>query len=319
MSSQPLFTIATITYNSSQWVRETIESVLASIYTDFEYIISDDCSTDNTWEIIQEYKDPRIRAWRNETNIGEYPNRQKVLEAATGKYILYIDGDDILYKGTLRNFAEFLDYFPKADAIWGIDYNNQIVFPYQYSPLELTRYIYLGSSPIPYMGFSESLFRTEALMKIGGMPVDLTSGDTYLKKRFACLYNVLVVPAGNTFWRIHNTQASNKIRSGLTGFIENHRIDKEILFSSYIPLQDKELKVAQKNFSIRTVKLLVSKTIFRFKIFKFFRLLKKLHIPFLDLKFLFFKVKESYKENVFNSTPLINHYNFERNKPTGNG
>ena len=94
---QPLFTVATITYNSSRWVRQAIESVLASSYTDFEYIISDDCSTDDTWDIIQEYKDGRIKAWRNQTNIGEYPNRNIVLRQAKGKYFLFIDGDDLTY------------------------------------------------------------------------------------------------------------------------------------------------------------------------------------------------------------------------------
>ena len=93
---QPLFTVAVITYNSGQWLQQTIDSILSSSYENFELIISDDCSSDNTWELVKQYKDPRITSIRNTINIGEYPNRNQVLNKAIGRYILFIDGDDIL-------------------------------------------------------------------------------------------------------------------------------------------------------------------------------------------------------------------------------
>lgn len=63
---QPLFTVATVTYNSGRWIKQAIESVLASSYSDFEYIIADDCSNDDTWSKVNEYNDSRIVAFRQE-------------------------------------------------------------------------------------------------------------------------------------------------------------------------------------------------------------------------------------------------------------
>ena len=70
MSDLPFITIFTPNYNKSKFLPETIESVLSQTYTNFEYIIVDDCSTDNSWEIIQSYaaKDNRIKSYRNELN-----------------------------------------------------------------------------------------------------------------------------------------------------------------------------------------------------------------------------------------------------------
>ena len=88
MKTAPLFTVATITYNSSKWVRDAIESILNSTFSDFELLISDDCSSDNTWEIIQTYQDPRITAWRNEQNLGEYANRNKFIDQTLQRVVV---------------------------------------------------------------------------------------------------------------------------------------------------------------------------------------------------------------------------------------
>ena len=93
---QPLVSVITVTYNSEAYVRDAIESILASSYVNFELLIQDDQSVDSTWTIIGEYKDTRIKAVRNEVNIGEYPNRNRALERVTGKYVLFIDGDDMI-------------------------------------------------------------------------------------------------------------------------------------------------------------------------------------------------------------------------------
>ena len=78
--NSPFITVITVTYNSAKFVKQTIESVLAQSYKNLEYIIIDDCSTDNTWQLIQQYKDSRIIAFKNETNLREYSNRNKAIE-----------------------------------------------------------------------------------------------------------------------------------------------------------------------------------------------------------------------------------------------
>ena len=67
-----MISIAMVTYNGEKFLREQLDSILRQIYTDFELIICDDCSTDGTWEILTEYakKDSRIQIYQNESNLG---------------------------------------------------------------------------------------------------------------------------------------------------------------------------------------------------------------------------------------------------------
>ncbi len=154
----PLFTVATISYNSGKWIRQTVESVLSSSYSEFEYLIYDDCSDDDTWEIIKEYNDPRIKAWQNEKNIGEYPNRNAILKKATGRFIIYIDGDDILYKGSLRNISEYLFAFPESGMVWGIPNYDFIIFPVLLTPAQIFKIEFLGNYYWSMIGFPQTIF-----------------------------------------------------------------------------------------------------------------------------------------------------------------
>lgn len=312
MNNRPLFTVATITYNSSKWVREAIESVLSASFQDFEYIIADDCSTDETWNIVQSYNDSRIRSWRNERNLGEYPNRNKVLEAAKGKYIYYIDGDDILYKNTLKELAEYLKSFPQADAIWGV-YSSEfdfVVFPYLFDAHQLTALHFLSTYPIAIVGFAESLFGVDQLKQIGGFDTRFATGDTYIKKKFSTHFNALLIPAGKSFWRISENQASKRVKQNYRQLIENFNIDKEILYSNNLPLNHSELISAIENFQIRTIKLIVKHTIFKCKFFDFIRLMKLLGIPWKNLIFLFQQNNYHYKVGATSENPIKNEFNF---------
>ncbi len=85
-------------YNGAQFIACAIESVLAQDFEDFELIISDNASTDDTFEICQEYaeKDSRIQLTRNETNLGAAPNLNKVANLARGEYFKWLAHDDWL-------------------------------------------------------------------------------------------------------------------------------------------------------------------------------------------------------------------------------
>lgn len=312
MNQQPLFTVATITYNSGKWVQQTIESILSSSYSDFELLISDDCSADDTWQIVQQYNDPRIRAWRNEQNFGEYPNRNKVLKEARGRFILFIDGDDILYKDSLASYANYLSAFPEAKAVWGVYpvYFDFVVFPYLFTPEQLTSLNFLSTYPVTVVGFAESLFSVEALLNLGGFDERFAIGDTYIKRKFSCYYPVVLVPAGHAFWRQYPEQASNRVRSFYKQLIETFQIDKEILSGNYIPLKNAELDVAKRNFRIRTIKLIVHNTIRKVKFTDFFRLMHQLQISYTDLLLLKEKGDYRYKAGATSVTPLMNNYHF---------
>ena len=72
-------------YNASLYIKEAIESVLSQTFTDFELIIVDDCSTDDTWNVIKSFKDKRIRAYRNKKNLGRGKVRNKLLSLITAQ------------------------------------------------------------------------------------------------------------------------------------------------------------------------------------------------------------------------------------------
>lgn len=321
--TQPLFTVATITYNSGKWVRQSIESVLHSSYTDFEYIILDDCSSDDTWQIVQEYQDSRIKAYRNEQNIREYPNRNKVLQQAKGRFILYIDGDDILYKHTLRNLAEYIEAFPEAEMIWGVlsPLNKYAVLPYLFEPVQTLQLIYDYSNYVGVIGFTETLFSVKALHKAGGFSNKFAIGDIYIRKKLALTCKVLFVPLGFGYWRSTPGQASSKLGENFRSTIEGMEIDLLILKDINNPLpnaiKSKLEGFLKSTFIRRTIKTIL----FKVQPIKFLQILNQLGFSYNDYILMFkrFVPFDSIVNDV--SSPLVNDFNFkiETSKNKNNG
>ena len=105
------------TYNYAQYLPEAIESVLAQDFTDYELIVSDDASTDNSADIIRHYaaRDSRIRATFHPANLGMVANWNWCLGQARGAYIKFLFGDDRLAAPhAVRRFATMLDTHPQA-------------------------------------------------------------------------------------------------------------------------------------------------------------------------------------------------------------
>mgnify|MGYP000992356364 FL=1 len=91
---KPLVSIMMPAYNAGKYIRRAIQSVLVQTYENWELIIVDDCSTDNTYEIVANYKDPRIRILRHEQNMGVGPSRNDALSASRGQWVTVLDADD---------------------------------------------------------------------------------------------------------------------------------------------------------------------------------------------------------------------------------
>jgi glycosyltransferase involved in cell wall biosynthesis len=310
----PLFTIATITYNSSQWVRQTIESVLASSFTNFEFIISDDGSSDDTWDIIQSYQDERIVASRNKHNIGEYANRNKVLAEATGQYIFYIDGDDMLCKNSLELLHDYLTFFDDVSMVWGVSVSNIdfAVLPYRFTPEQITSLIYFTHLPLSTLGLGETIFNVQKLRSIGGFDTRYAIGDTYVKRKLATIGNVLLVPEGLSFWRRSANQASQHAAKNLRSFVDMCNINSTIV-NGTLPLTESDAETARENTRITAVKLLVSNTLLKGNLAAFFKLKRQLSIPIGDFLLLLKKGWYGYKPVADVSRPLLNEYHFTSN------
>ena len=107
---QPLVSVIMPVYNTNQRVWEAIESILNQTFKDFEFIIVDDCSTDWSYEICEEYakKDKRIKLYRNDKNEGLCHTRKKLIDLTATEYIASQDSDDISKKNRLELEYDFL-------------------------------------------------------------------------------------------------------------------------------------------------------------------------------------------------------------------
>lgn len=109
-TDQKLVSIIIPVYNKEKYIADSINSVLAQTYPDWELILVDDCSTDRSPEIIRNYMktDERVRYTRLEQNSGAAVARNKALEIARGRYVAFIDADDIWLPQKLEKQIDFL-------------------------------------------------------------------------------------------------------------------------------------------------------------------------------------------------------------------
>lgn len=145
--TEPLVSIITPSYNSERFIAETIKSILMQTYKNWELIIVDDCSTDKTVSIIKSFDDNRIQLHKLEKNSGAAVARNTAMKHATGKYLAYLDSDDLWTEDKLAKQVQFMQ-------------NNDYAFSF-------TSYILMNengdlsqkSVPVPYVVSYESLLR----------------------------------------------------------------------------------------------------------------------------------------------------------------
>ena len=108
-----MISIVTPVYNAAAFIRQTMEMVRAQEYIDWELILVDDCSKDNSCEIIEEYvkekQDDRIRLIKKEKNEGAALTRNRGIKEAKGRYIAFLDADDVWLPHKLQTQMEFMN------------------------------------------------------------------------------------------------------------------------------------------------------------------------------------------------------------------
>jgi len=113
----PRVTVLMPTYNAEKYLREAIESILQQTFTDFEFLIIDDGSTDNSIDIIRSYKDTRIRLVKNGQNIGISRTLNRGIELAASDIIARMDADDISLPDRLKKQYKYLQKHPKCSLV----------------------------------------------------------------------------------------------------------------------------------------------------------------------------------------------------------
>ena len=248
--NKPLVSVLMTAYNREKYIASAIESVLASTLNDFELIITDDCSKDKTLEVAQSYaaKDNRIKVYINQNNLGDYPNRNKAASYASGKYIKYLDSDDIMYPHCLEVMVTAMEKFTEAG--FGLCAKSDALTPY---PVLLSsREIYMEH----FNGYGHldrapgsSIIKKEAFDKVGGFSGERMIGDNDLWFRLAMYYPMVKFVVGLVWDRLHEGQES---RSSYAR--QQYEQLRKMVLDRYFdnpdcPLNDKEKEVFRARIS----------------------------------------------------------------------
>lgn len=240
----PLVSVLMTAYNREQYIAEAIESVLSSDFRDFELIIVDDCSSDDTVSIAKKYqsKDRRIKVFQNEKNLGDYHNRNKAACYATGKYLKYVDSDDLIYSHGLGVMVHQMEKFPEAVmGIISLKNQEQIPYPFLLTPQE-SYYHHFFLNGIFDVGPLGIIYSHQVFKQMGGFSGKRYVGDLELNLRLAALWPMIKLPGSLVFWRQHDQQ-EYKIEQGITGYLLSR-------LPVYIAaLKDKQCPLSQKQVS----------------------------------------------------------------------
>jgi glycosyltransferase involved in cell wall biosynthesis len=207
MPETPMVSVLMTAYNREKYIAEAIESVLASSYNDFELLIVDDCSSDNTVEIAKQYeaKDNRVKVFVNEKNLGDYPNRNKAASYGRGKYLKYLDSDDVMRKDCLEKMVSQMELYPEcAFGISSRSLNHSII----HTPENSYR-VHFFERGILDISPSGSIIRNDIFKIENGFWETRCVSDFEFWLRLAQKHPVLELQKDLIYWREHEEQEIN--------------------------------------------------------------------------------------------------------------
>ncbi len=211
-------------YNSSTFLEETMQSVLSQTYKDFEFLIVNDASTDNSQDILSKVHDPRIRIITNPNNMGLARSLNIGIRASQGIYIARIDGDDIMAPTRLEKQVRFLDEHHDICLVGSssmfMDMVSGITRPYRL-PTDHVTIFYHFLTGRNALGHPFVMYRKEAVVEAGLYNEALTCASDYelWLKMVRKGFKFRNLPEPLTMYRTHNQQMtyhSNTIQ------IQNH-------------------------------------------------------------------------------------------------
>lgn len=198
-------------FNRESFIAEAIESVLASDYENFELIIVDDGSMDSTVEIVKKYEavDGRISFYKNDVNLGDYPNRNKAASYAKGKYIMYCDSDDMFFKDTISYCVNTMEN--NTNVKFGMYYEEQNTEPFVlFSKQTLHDHFFV--KPFLVMGPGGTIINRAYFNDLGGYPVKYgPANDMYFNLKAASRTDLLLLPKLFLHYRRHEGQQQNNL------------------------------------------------------------------------------------------------------------
>lgn len=273
-SSSPLVSVLMTAYNREKYIAEAIESVLASTYTNFELIIVDDCSTDDTAEIAKSFlHDERVSVYVNESNLKQFANRNRAAAYAKGKYLKYVDSDDILYAHSLALMVKLMETNPACGMAFShYSGNSKFILPHLYSPKEILAEHYFGGG-ILFTGPIGTIIRKDVFDAVGGFELFGMPSDNHFSLKVASKYPVVSMYRDLIWWRMHDAQDFGSVNDDVNVF-NNLNWNLDILTSTNCPMEELDRLRAIKNIK----KIFIKNLVIRFlkspgKVFHFRKLL----------------------------------------------
>ena len=210
----PRVTVLMTVYNGVSFLRDAIESVLGQTFDDFEFLIIDDASTDESVRFIRAYDDARIRLVLNSPNIGQAASLNKGLEHARGEYVARLDQDDACLPDRLQAQVKLLD--ERADVaivgtwLYAIDSRGRKVR--RWRPRIDNFGAYLGALALGLcpMWHPSVMYRRKAILELDGYDPTFAPADDYdlWTKVARARLNGAIVPEFLTLQRVHGGRQS---------------------------------------------------------------------------------------------------------------
>lgn len=208
--------VVTASYNYQDYIKEAIQSVLNQTYKDWELIIVDDCSTDNSVQVINSYKDDRIKLFVNEKNLGLQKTVKRGIENATGEWIVFLESDDILKPDNIEKKVRIAQKYKDINLIFNdceFFGDEEKVRDFSIA-LKKTRTLLCGKNYPQNMfynfylsnkifTFSSVMAKRDDLLKISFNPPMDCLLDWWLWVQLAYIGKYYYIPEKLTKWRLH--------------------------------------------------------------------------------------------------------------------
>ena len=244
----PMISVLVTVYNREAYLAACLDSILASTWEDFEVVVVDDGSSDRSMMIAEAYasRDPRIRFFCNPKNLGDYPNRMRSAELARGKYLKYVDSDDLIYRHSLAIMVEAME--AHEDALFGLSHSlpeDDQPYPWKLMPAEAWRKHFLGRGCMS-CGPSGAIIRRDAFFDVGGFRDWGVINDMDFWFRLSARGPLLLLPPGMVWWRRHEQQEFSKDDAASVYLERGFQLMIETLESRDCPLAGEERDAALK-------------------------------------------------------------------------
>lgn len=226
----PKVSVIMAVFNTEKFLPDAIESILYQDFSDFEFLILDDCSTDNSYKILQKYaqKDIRIKIFQNSKNMWISYTRNRLIELSSADFIVTQDSDDMSFWNRLSLQYDFLQKNPDFAVVSGnnviINEKGNVVGKRKYSD-DISKNI-LKKSPISQ---PSSMFRKQIFYEVGGYNKNLDYAEDYdlWLKMYQKWYKIKNLWENLIYYRIRSGQTkSEKLKKTLknTIFIQKNAI-----------------------------------------------------------------------------------------------